>query len=149
MAANNHDKHDPAIRHETTDVNIGPIAKAVVGVVLLAVASYVFIWGILRYFNAREDAAQTVAPRALRVPPLPRLQSTPVPDLKAVIDAENHMLQSYAWVNKDKGLVRIPIDQAIDLLAKRGLPVRPAAPPASGVSEPTEASLGVGVASKP
>ncbi len=31
-------------------------------------------------------------------------------------------LNTYAWVDKDAGVVRIPVDRAIDLLAQKGLP---------------------------
>ncbi len=36
------------------------------------------------------------------------------------------MLKSYGWIDRDKGVVRIPIDRAIEILAERGLPVRAA-----------------------
>jgi hypothetical protein len=37
---------------------------------------------------------------------------------------EDKILKSYAWIDKEKNIVRIPIDRAIDILAERGLPVR-------------------------
>jgi hypothetical protein len=40
---------------------------------------------------------------------------------------EDATLNSYAWVDRAAGIVRIPIDQAMDLVAASGLPVRPAA----------------------
>ncbi|MGH9550659.1 MAG: hypothetical protein ACRD3W_14865, partial [Terriglobales bacterium] len=61
------------------------------------------------------------------------------------------LLNGYAWIDPQKGLVRIPINQAIDLLARRGLPSRPQTemPPLSiGVSVPTESGLGVGARKK-
>jgi hypothetical protein len=36
------------------------------------------------------------------------------------------MLKSYGWIDRDKGVVHIPIDRAIEILAERGLPVRAA-----------------------
>jgi hypothetical protein len=35
---------------------------------------------------------------------------------------EDHVLNSYAWVDKQAGIVRVPIDRAIDMLAAKGLP---------------------------
>ena len=35
------------------------------------------------------------------------------------------ILDSYGWVDPDKGIVRIPIDQAIDIVAQKGLPSKP------------------------
>jgi hypothetical protein len=36
--------------------------------------------------------------------------------------AENARLQTYGWVDQAAGIAKIPIDQAIELLATRGLP---------------------------
>ena len=41
---------------------------------------------------------------------------------------ENKVLDHYAWVDQNAGVVRIPIERAIDVLAEKGLPYRPAAP---------------------
>ena len=35
------------------------------------------------------------------------------------------MLHSYGWVDSAKGIVRIPIDQAIDIVSQKGLPSKP------------------------
>lgn len=37
---------------------------------------------------------------------------------------DERLLTTYGWVNQQEGVVRIPIDRAIDLVAERGLPVR-------------------------
>jgi hypothetical protein len=39
--------------------------------------------------------------------------------------AEDSLLKSYGWIDRERGIVRIPIDRAIEILAQRGLPVRP------------------------
>jgi hypothetical protein len=55
-------------------------------------------------------------------------------------------LNTYAWVNKDAGIVRIPVDRAIDVIAARGLPSRPASEAAAfsdhGTSAPQDSSGG-------
>jgi len=33
-------------------------------------------------------------------------------------------LDSYGWIDQDNGIVRIPIDRAIDVTVQRGLPAR-------------------------
>jgi hypothetical protein len=46
-------------------------------------------------------------------------------------------------VDQPKGVVRIPIAKAMDMVVAKGLPVRAAAPPTTdGVSVPTESGLG-------
>jgi hypothetical protein len=46
-------------------------------------------------------------------------------------------------VDQQKGVVRVPISQAMDMVVKKGLPVRTAVPPSTeGISVPTESGLG-------
>ena len=52
------------------------------------------------------------------IPSGPRLQSDPAVDLAAERRREQAQLNGYAWVDRDKGVARIPIDRAIDLLAR-------------------------------
>ena len=51
-------------------------------------------------------------------PPEPRLQTSPALDLKTLRDAEDAHLHSYAWVDRKAGAVRIPIERAMELVAK-------------------------------
>jgi hypothetical protein len=59
--------------------------------------------------------------------PTPRLQmddgNQDIADLHA---REDLLLSHYSWVDQSKGTVRIPIEQAMQLIAQRGLPVAPA-----------------------
>ncbi len=51
-------------------------------------------------------------------------------------DREAAELESYGWIDRKSGIVRIPIDRAMDLLAQRGLPTRATNRPAAvGQSE--------------
>jgi hypothetical protein len=86
--------------------------------------------GLFKFFASQHDPLAHVDPST--VFPEPRLQVTPMPDLKAVRDNEDNLLHSYAWVDPKHGLVRIPIDQAIDILAAKGLPSRPQAAAVEG-----------------
>ena len=40
----------------------------------------------------------------------------------ALRQSENAALSSYAWVDRSRGFVRIPIDRALALTTERGLP---------------------------
>jgi len=51
-------------------------------------------------------------------------RDTPVTDLAAMRAAEEKALTTYGWVDQQKGVVRIPIDQAMKLTLQRGLPVQ-------------------------
>jgi hypothetical protein len=58
--------------------------------------------------------------------PQPRLQlddgNQEIADLHA---KEDLLLDNYSWVDKSQGKVRIPIEQAMEILAKQGLPQAP------------------------
>jgi hypothetical protein len=47
-----------------------------------------------------------------------------VPNRKLIVEQENKRLTTYGWVDPKSGVVRIPVDQAMKLLAERGLPAR-------------------------
>jgi hypothetical protein len=66
-------------------------------------------------------------------------------DLEEMRAAEDKVLHNYAWLDQANGIVRIPIDHAIDLVAQRGLPARKESGPqsaAAGVTVPTASALG-------
>jgi hypothetical protein len=132
MDENNHQVADGVyqeIRHELRDVIVRPIVGFCIGLLLLVVLTFWVTRALFDYFAARE--ARSTAPAASmntersQLPPEPRLQVKPVQDLKQVRDAEESILHSYGWANQQSGTVRIPIERAMQLIAKRGLPPVP------------------------
>lgn len=136
----------PANRHENSDIDYKAVTKFGVALTLLCIFSFVFLIYVFRHFLSREFSQQAARPAAVdtrRLPPEPRLQATPLPDLKAILAAEQSVLNGYAWVDEGKGVVRIPVAKAMDVLAARGLPSRPAeAAPSGSTTVPTDSSLG-------
>ena len=116
--------HNPRIGHETTDVNVWAVGKFAIGLVIVCVVSIALLFGLLKFFQSREETsvADTVDP--VKLFPEPQLQKTPILDLKAIHAEEDILLTGYAWVDPKQGIVRIPVDRAIEVLAKRGLPTR-------------------------
>jgi hypothetical protein len=120
--------------HELRDVSFRPVVAAafgltvVIGLVLLAMW---LLFGDLAARAARSTpAANPLATQSAReLPPIPRLQTAPIDDLRRLRDAEDTLLKTYEWVNADKGIVRIPIERAMDLLAARGIHDSPEALP--------------------
>jgi hypothetical protein len=114
----------PHAGHETTDVNVWAVGKFAIGLVIVCVVSLVLLFGLMKFFQSREETsvANTVEPAKLF--PEPQLQKAPIPDLKAIRAEEDKLLNGYAWVDQKQGIVRIPVERAIEVLAKRGLPSR-------------------------
>jgi hypothetical protein len=142
------DLNDPEQRFEHRDVNIWAIGKVAIGLVLTTIASMLLVLGVFRYFEVQENAKQ--APPAAgftagKLPPEPRLLENEPANLQQYRAAENQVLNGYQWADQKKGLVKIPIDQAIDRLVQKGLPVRAQGEPqsaSSSVSVPTASGLG-------
>jgi len=42
--------------------------------------------------------------------------------MQDMLQAENARLQSYGWVDRSAGMVRMPIDRAMEFVAQQGLP---------------------------
>jgi hypothetical protein len=66
--------------------------------------------------------------RAALEPPGPRLQVRPQIDLATFRARENAILTTYAWVDKEHGIARIPVEEAMRLVAEQGLPDFPSPP---------------------
>lgn len=148
MAENKHDlEQQPPVGHETSDVNAWAIGKFAIALVLVCVGSVALLLGLFHYFVTREGppppkAYSDLSHAGVRQPPAPQLETTPVLQLQRERAAEDEMLNSYGWIDKEHGIVRIPIAKAIDLLAEKGLPSRSQAPATSNASVPSESGLG-------
>ncbi len=114
-------------RHEQSSINVRPIVLFGLGLLVMAAVAFVSIDWLFDYFAAHQ-AKVDVLPSPLadprQLPPEPRLQVAPADDLQRMRAAEDVTLNSYRWVDQEKGIVSIPIDRAITVLAERGLPAR-------------------------
>lgn len=108
--------------HEQSEVSVRFI---VVSLVVLLVGTFLvalLVVGIFRFFSHEYQTQEMAKESQQQIPPQPRIEVEPYKQLIDVHAREDHVLSSYAWVDKSQGTVRIPIDQAIDELAKKGLP---------------------------
>ena len=125
--------HSPAPNagHETADVNVWAVGRFAIGLVTLCLVSLVLLFGLFKYFQSREETNVVNSVEPTKIFPEPQLQKTPILDLKAIRADEDKLLSSYAWLDAKRGIVRIPVTRAIEVLAQRGLPATgaPAASP--------------------
>jgi hypothetical protein len=120
---------NPEVHHEQSDVNIRAILGFGAALFVVAAVVHVLIYVLFGYFDSRENAKvpaeyPLAATQEHREPPEPRLQTDPRQDLADLRAKEDEVLASYGWVDKNAGLVRIPIDAAVKLTLERGLPAR-------------------------
>ena len=142
----------PGIRRQIRDLDFGATVEVALGLILLTVAWSLVLVRLSPHFEIRVSASESrptgVDTKATMLPPEPRLQDNAVEDLRRMRAAEDRILNGYGWVDRKKGVVRIPIDRAMDLLAQRGLPGRSAhgTPNNAGnVSSQAEAGVTSGV----
>lgn len=94
----------------------------------------ILMWGLFAVFEdqaKRDDTARS--PLALpigAIAPPPNLLTDEPSNLARFHAQEDQTLTTYGWVDKNSGVVRIPIERAKALLLERGLPVRGATPAA-------------------
>ncbi len=118
--------------HETSDVNVKGLfifafalvfSVAVILVGLVAVAGG---FGLLnRKVNTYRPKQEQGAASLVKIAPDYQgllLQVKPEEDLRGMRAQNAADLQSYAWIDRPAGVVRLPVDRAMELLAERGLP---------------------------
>jgi len=145
------DEHNEAVsaeamerKHENSNPSVGGILF-VGAIVLLTMVACLWIGWIIMNRLAQDRAmdATAVTRGVITAPDLqtlerfpgPNLQLNPREDLVALRAREQARLTSYGWVNREEGVVHVPIERAMELLLEQGLPVRKSnAPPATGKS---------------
>jgi hypothetical protein len=126
--------------HEKKDINVRSVF--LFGLLLVAMIGTVGFGITLLVFKGTagkgSDAAVSPLYQPQELPPQPRLQADPVQDLKQLRAKEERVLKSYGWVDRTNGVVRIPVDHAIDLIVEKGLPPKPEAS-AKAIASPVTA----------
>jgi len=134
MAANNmhgEEPRNPHVHHEPVDINARSLTKFGMVMAGLIVVFLFGLWGVFEFLAKREaELGRPVSPAALvraqKLPPEPRLQAHATQDMREMRANEDRLLHQYAWIDPDKGIVRIPVDKAMDLVVERSLlPVLP------------------------
>ena len=99
------------------------------------------IWQLVAYVRSLSrlvppDAAPGRSDHLQARMPAPPRKVVPDRELRELRAAEDAVLDSYGWVDRRAGIVRIPIDRAMELMAQRGLPARVPVPRVQRGSQP-------------
>jgi len=125
------DPHNPSAAtpgYETRDADASGVLKflLVLGVALVIVS--IVCYGLFRYYSSHaQNQAATESPFAdqRQLPLGPQLQVNPREDwLKFREEQQKSLEAPLAWENQSAGTVRVPIQEAMDLVVKKGLPVQ-------------------------
>jgi hypothetical protein len=143
---------DTSFGYEPTDIKVAGILVFIVSLGMFVAVTGLVCYGIGHVLNAymnHEDGpnskwTKTVEIRELgNLPSNPEMQNKvyqiartfPSPrvqlddgnfDVSVLHAREDILLDNYTWIDQSKGTVRIPIEQAMQIVAQKGLPVAPA-----------------------
>lgn len=140
----NHPEH-PAESFEREDLSPLGVFYFLVGLAIVGITIYFILVGMYRYLDSYDRKHQPAKnPMAITIGinpnvmtqreiqqqvdktfPMPVLEYSERTQFIQELEKEEEALGSYNWVDQKAGIVRIPIEQAIDLVAQRGLPVIP------------------------
>jgi hypothetical protein len=146
------------LNHEPTDISLEGIGKLTIGFVIILLVVSAVMLGAYRLLDRRARAADAPpskldrgygradvagaplmnAPNALeaggRLPAGPKLLTSEPVWLHDVRAGQLAATRTYGWVNKEAGVVHVPIERAKQLILESGLPVTaaPATAPAAG-----------------
>lgn len=137
--------HNPEVSFEPEDLEARPIITALIGLGLTCIAIYFVVLWMYTFLNryqathqsgesplvAVEKDTRHVSPAQIEKFPQPRLETDERGQLDSIRIKEEETLNSYGWVDESAGVVRIPIQQAMQRLVEQGLPMRPATPAVS------------------
>jgi len=129
---------DDSSRYERKDFSPKGVALSGLGLIVICVISAVLVRhfekDLNRFFAYRGRATWTSSPTMQ--PPGPRLQTNSAREFAEMRAQEEAELHSYGWVDRQYGVIHIPIDAAIKIALERGLPVRQGAPGATATPPP-------------
>ncbi|GMW03196.1 MAG: hypothetical protein AMXMBFR84_43310 [Candidatus Hydrogenedentota bacterium] len=125
------DKHhgQPAKGYETQDVSVKLVIASLAGLAVVTLACIGAARLIYKGFEiahprpVAQDASPLAGDRML--PPDPVLQAFPPAELREFEKQQQERLTQYGWVDQEKGVVHIPVGEAIKIVAARsgGTPV--------------------------
>ena len=126
--------------YERRDIGTAGVLYFLLGLAVAGLFSYFLVRGLYSYLDKHSESEQapvnplvTNAPAdTRRIPkdypqgtfPNPKLEEDERGQLNGIRLKEEQTLSTYDYIDKNAGIVRIPIDHAMDLVAQRGLPVR-------------------------
>jgi hypothetical protein len=117
------EKEHPLHDHERTDWNLNYVLAGFTALVIAVTVILLASWWIFRDLHgSAESRILGTGPAQPVLPHEPRLQTSPSADWRLMLAEEKAALQSYRWVDRSRGIVRIPIEREMELIAQRGFP---------------------------
>jgi hypothetical protein len=121
---------DASAGYEKRDANVKGLLQFAFWMAVVLLVTMVGMRFAFDSFKTNQPLGATASPMVKltdrMLPPSPRLQVLPHQELVDYCAAQQQEVNTYAWVNQPSGVVRIPVDRAMELILSRGLPTRSA-----------------------
>lgn len=116
--------------HETKDMSVKLVIWFGLALTATLIGSHFLLKEVFAGFSgwaARMDKPHPPLRMDRVVPPEPRLEEKPMGDLEGLRREEDRRLETYGWIDRNRKILRIPIEHAMDRLIQKGVPARSAA----------------------
>ncbi|GAB3429533.1 hypothetical protein NX773_09345 [Massilia solisilvae] len=113
------DVHDPAL-------DLRGIARGAIGIAVMIVLAATAAWFAWTRWTPQGARGDPNGPLDFSVAGA-RLESAPTADRKAYFDQKQRLLHSWQWVDRQAGIARIPVEEAMAALARQDAARRRAA----------------------
>ncbi len=111
--------------YELRDAKVAPLVLCAVALFVLLGGSMLGARAFFRGLDSGRDGSHPHPMAAARqFPPEPSLQVRPADELAEHRRRGRELLETHAWLDREHGVVRIPIERAMRLVVERGLPHR-------------------------
>src|SRR3954467_693362 len=119
---------------DDSEIDLKTIVRFAVGLVAVTLLALGVMWWMSVSFKKQEEAKDPAPPPLAKdpppappaqarldpIPPGPRLQPSPPRDMDELRAQDKDALTTYGWVDPASGVVRIPVERAIEILAEKG-----------------------------
>jgi hypothetical protein len=120
-------KHN-SLSHETDAGDVRAIGLTGLSLAVGIAIVLMLVYGIFQYLAHHQIVITPANPMAetdrQQFPQGPRIDQHPTLELKELHLQEDRILSTYGWTDKKAGVVRIPVDRAMELQLERGFPIR-------------------------
>lgn len=134
-----HGEPNPELEYEHQDLSPSAVYAFLTGLAVAGILIYFVLWGLYHFLDVYDRSHQPaqnplvtteadtrhVSPQAIQKFPQPRLEKNERLEINDFLLKQEQTLDSYGWVDQKTGVVRIPIDRAMQLIAKSGLSTTP------------------------
>ena len=112
--------------HESADAHAGPVAGVGIAIAVLvgsSIIAMIILFKVLDYYQPFFDADPHPLTASRQGNSDPQVQIDPPRQKRELRAIEDALLNSYAWVDEERGIARIPINRAMEIVAAKKLNV--------------------------